>query len=523
VQWLKNEVHGVLLNIEQKLDQLGEQGHRTMEVPPQLPQCPLPHLKAQLRHQIGQNIGRDLGCKVTPKPKVAGMAMTDQLPPCPSSADGPVKARLASVTSSKGSSCTNNSNVSESKIRTSSVATSSVSTCMTDSKASESKMRSSSVAARLESLRQQDNDGNVKNLQRMRNRSHTSMYVWEFLEDPQGITGGRSYHIWITSNIIASVLLSLAQTFTTSPVTGIVPALVEVMFDAVFSIEVLVRFYVCPSKAAFFTHFYNLVDMVTGIMVLVLRIAAGIARPEHWQSNVQWTILLCVVPLLRLLKLLRRFQTVHLLSQAFQHALEALPALLYTLCIIVLTAAVMIYFVEPESNVASLPDAIWFAIVTSTTVGYGDIVPKTKWGKFAASLLTLTSALYMAIPLGIVGSAFSTVWADRDRLTLMHRTSAQLRQAGYTSKDVPHLFRLFDADQDRYLNYREFRRMIVEMHVGLSEDRIADLFHAFDGNSSGLIDEREFMKVLFPSTITEALTEGFLPNEWPSAMLSHQT
>jgi len=323
------------------------------------------------------------------------------------------------------------------------------------------------------------------------------------------VIGGKVFAFTMTIAIISSVLLTLVQTFEEASVTGIVPNALEVMFDSAFSIEILVRFWVCPSKIAFFLRFQNLLDIVTGIVVLFLRVASGISRPDFWQSSVQWIVLLCVVPILRLLKLLRRFEQFHLLSQAFKHAFEALPVLLYTLCIIVLTAAVMIYLVEAEENIPSLPDAIWFTIVTATTVGYGDMVPKSNWGKLVVSILTITSALYMAMPIGIVGSAFSQVWADRDRLVLMHHTSAQLRQAGYTAKDVPQLFRLFDSDEDGALNFKEFRRMIHEMHVGLSDVRIAELFQAFDSDASGLIDEGEFVRLLFPSTFTESFV--FLP------------
>jgi len=133
----------------------------------------------------------------------------------------------------------------------------------------------------------------------------------------------------------------------------------------------------------------------------------------------------------------------------------------------------MIFVVEPESNVPSLPSAVWLTIVTATTVGYGDMVPKTNLGKLVVSLLTITSALYMAMPIGIVGSSFSSVWADRDRLVLVHRTKAKLRQAGYSAKDVPHLFRLFDAD------------------------------------GSGYIDEEEFVKFLFPTAFTKSFLDSF--------------
>jgi len=350
---------------------------------------------------------------------------------------------------------------------------------------------------------QQSFNENVQAVMRIRSRSKTSTLVWEFLEEPELVPGGILYASAMTGATILSALLTLIQTLEQTPVIGMFPAMLEVLFDTLFSIEIFVRGLASPSKTAFFSQGYNLLDIAAGIITLGMRLAAGLRRPENWQTSAQWTILFCFVPILRLLKLTRRFEKLHLLSQAFRHALEALPVLLYTLCILVLTGALVIYLVEPNSNIPSYPDAIWFTIVTITTVGYGDVVPQTNLGKLVVSILTIMSALYMAMPLGIVGSAFSTVWNDRDRLVLMHRTQAQLRRAGYRAKDIVFLFRLFDANHDGQLDYREFRCLIHEMHVGISETRIAQLFCTFDTDDSGFVDQEEFVKILCPTTFTQ--------------------
>merc|ERR1719401_2026483 len=99
-----------------------------------------------------------------------------------------------------------------------------------------------------------------------------------------------------------------------------------------------------------------------------------------------------------------------------------------------------------------MPQAAWLTFVSMTTVGYGDVVAQTPAGKLATSLLVLFSALYMSIPLGIIGNAFSEVWSDRDRILLTLRTRNRLLQWGYTARDIPKLFELFDADQNGELD-----------------------------------------------------------------------
>eukprot|EP00747_Dinoflagellata_sp_TGD_P103018 gnl/TRDRNA2_/TRDRNA2_168831_c2_seq7.p1 gnl/TRDRNA2_/TRDRNA2_168831_c2~~gnl/TRDRNA2_/TRDRNA2_168831_c2_seq7.p1 ORF type:complete len:316 (+),score=56.44 gnl/TRDRNA2_/TRDRNA2_168831_c2_seq7:3-950(+) len=105
----------------------------------------------------------------------------------------------------------------------------------------------------------------------------------------------------------------------------------------------------------------------------------------------------------------------------------------------------------------------------------------------------------MAMPIGLIGYGFTQVWKERDKILLMHRTRDRLVQWGYTGQDVAVLFGLFDKDGNGELDLTEFRKMIRMMHIGLSNVRILELFNSFDVNQSGAIDDREFVRVLFPN------------------------
>mmetsp|Transcript_119027 Transcript_119027/g.188514 ORF Transcript_119027/g.188514 Transcript_119027/m.188514 type:complete len:152 (-) Transcript_119027:32-487(-) len=141
--------------------------------------------------------------------------------------------------------------------------------------------------------------------------------------------------------------------------------------------------------------------------------------------------------------------------------------------------------------------------MTMTTVGYGDATPVSEPGQVIACVLSISSALYMAIPLGIVGNAFSHVWEDRDRLLLMSRTRDCLMQVGYTATSIPQLFLMYDSDKDGQLTLAEFRSMLQEMQIGIGEDRIFKLFQTFDADGSGAVDDREFVRELFPKNFAE--------------------
>merc|ERR1711959_323642 len=92
-----------------------------------------------------------------------------------------------------------------------------------------------------------------------------------------------------------------------------------------------------------------------------------------------------------------------------------------------------------------MPRAMWLTIVTMTTVGYGDVTPQSVSGYVITSLLSLSSILYMAMPLGVIGNAFTQVWNDRDRILLMQKTRRCLLKLGYTARDLPSIVEYYSV------------------------------------------------------------------------------
>jgi len=112
-------------------------------------------------------------------------------------------------------------------------------------------IRTRSVSSGL-SKQNRTQDFGVEALKRIRSRGKAATFIWELLEEPELVTGGKCYAWMITLAIIASALLSLAQTLEGSPISGIFPAVLEVMFEFAFSMEIIIRFLACPSKTVFF-------------------------------------------------------------------------------------------------------------------------------------------------------------------------------------------------------------------------------------------------------------------------------
>lgn len=336
----------------------------------------------------------------------------------------------------------------------------------------------------------------------MKTERHYRDFVWAVLDDPESSKCAAVYSQLQRIFLTATVLVTFLQTTDSPPFSTLVGAMLETGFDVIFVIEMLVRMYVCPAKWHMVWNFYNWVDVVSASALLV-RVCEGFVLREEEHDSVPHIYLLFVIPIIRLLKMLRHFEQFHLLLGAFKLSFEALPVLLYMLLMITLVGATCIYIVEPRDNISSWPVAIWLSIVTMTTVGYGDVTPVSSAGSTFVAVLVVISVLFMAMPLGIIGSTFNQVWQDRDRIILMQRTRERLTQWGYSARDFPVLFKLVDENGDGVMDVDEFRLLIRHMKIGLADERVVQLFDLFDDQGKGLIDLKDFARALFPGTQVE--------------------
>jgi len=122
------------------------------------------------------------------------------------------------------------------------------------------------------------------------------------------------------------------------------------------------------------------------------------------------TSVLILLQLIRLFKLTRYSPAFSLLADMFKDEAESLMVAITLMFIIFVFASVGIYTfeheVQPEAF-GSIPHAMWWAIVTLTTVGYGDVTPVTVYGKIFATLITIVGVGLVSLPAGIIASGFT--------------------------------------------------------------------------------------------------------------------
>ena len=117
-----------------------------------------------------------------------------------------------------------------------------------------------------------------------------------------------------------------------------------------------------------------------------------------------------IIRLIRVVKLGRYSQAMQMLLAVFQQEYRVLLAALFILLILMVVASSGIYLIEHDvqpDNFGSIPQAMWWAMATLTTVGYGDVTPVTALGKFFGGTITVISMAMVALPAGILASSFS--------------------------------------------------------------------------------------------------------------------
>ncbi len=183
----------------------------------------------------------------------------------------------------------------------------------------------------------------------------------------------------------------------------------EWVFTALFTVEYFVRIACARRPLRYIFSFYGLVDLLavlpTFLMVLFPR-AQGLA----------------VIRALRLLRAFRIFKLGHMLSEAaeFRRAIWASRAkiavfLAVVLIVVVIVGSAMHLIEGPDHGFTSIPQSMYWAVVTMTTVGYGDIAPQTALGKTLAACIMILGYSMIIVPTGIITAELTH--ASRKQLT----------------------------------------------------------------------------------------------------------
>ena len=231
-------------------------------------------------------------------------------------------------------------------------------------------------------------------IQRRNHEFRSKVYSIVFESDTRA---GRLFDLillWLIVISILSVFMESVASFREKYLVQI--HIVEWIFTILFTIEYILRVYSSHKPLKYIFSFYGMVDLISFIPNYLTFFFAGL----------QYLMVIRALRLLRIfriLKLSRFLDQGNILKNALKASVHKIVVFLATVITVVTIVGTLMYIIEgDESGFTSIPISIYWAIVTITTVGYGDISPQSPLGQFLASFLMIIGYGIIAVPTGIV-------------------------------------------------------------------------------------------------------------------------
>lgn len=173
---------------------------------------------------------------------------------------------------------------------------------------------------------------------------------------------------------------------------------IELAFTLIFSLEYITKFIGSYKKENYIFSFWGIIDLVS-TLPMILHLFLG--TPKYFA-------VLRFIRILRILKLLKmnrfRKESTYLWNSLKKSLFKIGIFLIVVLYLVIILGTLMYVIEKKQSTFSSIPQSIYWAIVTITTVGYGDLVPSSSLGKFISSFVMLLGYAIIAVPTGIIST-----------------------------------------------------------------------------------------------------------------------
>ena len=209
-----------------------------------------------------------------------------------------------------------------------------------------------------------------------------------------------------TLEIAVQILIILSLVcFTIETVSGLQPEtyellnILEIVFVGIFTLEYVARIYFSKQKLKFIFSFFGLIDLIA---ILPFYLSLGF--------DLRTIRAVRFIRVFRLLKLTRYNKAVNFLRDAFRESKEELIVFSFLASALLYLTSVGIYYFEKDlqpDEFGSVPQALWWSVVTLTSVGYGDVTPISTAGKIFTSIILFLGIGLISVPSAILVAAFS--------------------------------------------------------------------------------------------------------------------
>ncbi len=190
---------------------------------------------------------------------------------------------------------------------------------------------------------------------------------------------------------------------------------IEIVFTGIYTVEYALRIICHPRPRHYVTSFFGIVDLL-GVLPTYVSPIGKLIHGERMLQSLQAIRILRVLRIFLVLQMTRYVDEATYLARALHSSARKIAVFLLTVFTMVVILGSVMYIIEgseDETGFRNIPESIYWAIVTLTTVGYGDISPQTALGRACASLIMILGYSIIAVPTGIVTVQFSQERQDK--------------------------------------------------------------------------------------------------------------